>query len=288
MSELPDFDSLWDYSEPAVSEQRFRALLPGPDDRGWRAELLSQIARANGLQRRFDPPFAILSEAEALIGDGDIRPRVRCLLERGRVLNTSGDPASSRALFLSAWELASTERLDFFAVDAAHMLGIVEPPEVQLDWTGRAIRLAEVSADPKARNWLGSLYNNLGWSMMDLGRFEEALEIFQKAEVFRQAQGKPVEIRVAKWCVGRALRSLGRGAEALAIQQGLHAEWDAAGGGQDGYVSEELGELLLEMGKGKEARSYFAEAHRLLSQDAWLAEHEAARLARILSLAEEN
>ena len=31
-----------------------------------------------------------------------------------------------------------------------------------------------------------------------------------------------------------------------------------------------------------------AEAHRLLSQDAWLAEHEAARLARILSLAEEN
>ena len=146
MSELPDFDSLWDYSEPAVSEQRFRALLPGPDDRGWRAELLSQIARANGLQRRFDPAFAILSEAEALIGDGDIRPRVRCLLERGRVLNTSGDPASSRALFLSAWELASTERLDFFAVDAAHMLGIVEPPEVQLDWTGRAIRLAEQAA----------------------------------------------------------------------------------------------------------------------------------------------
>jgi len=286
MSEVPDFDTLWDFHDPAATEQRFRALLPGPYAPSWRAELLSQIARTQGLQRRFDPANVTLNEAEALLGDTDVRPRVRCLLERGRVLNTSGDPASSRALFRSAFELASAEGLDFFTVDAAHMLGIVEPPEIQLDWTGHAIRIAEVSADPRARNWLGSLYNNLGWSMMDLGRFEEALAIFQKAVPFREAQGKLIELRIAKWCVGRALRALGRFDEALAIQTALHAEWAAAGGEEDGYVSEELGELLLELGRTGQAKAYFAQAYQRLSADTWLAEHEAPRLERIKTLSQ--
>jgi tetratricopeptide (TPR) repeat protein len=279
----PEFDSLWDFNDPAATEQRFRALLPGPRSRAWRAEIYSQIARALGLQRRFDPAHALLNQAEGLLGERMHRARVRVLLERGRVYNSSGDPASSRALFLSALELAQEKGLDFYAVDAAHMLGIVEPLEVGMEWNERAIKIAQASSDPRARNWLGSLLNNLGWSKMDLGRYEESLQHFQDALAFREEKGKPLEIHIAKWCVARVLRALGRLEEALAIQQALYAAYQA-GQAQDGYVSEEMGELLLEMGRAAEARPYFAEAYQMLSQDAFMAANEAVRLERLKKL----
>ena len=285
MTTTPDFDSLWNYSNPAESEQRFRRLLPGPQDPAWRAELLSQLARALGLQRRFDEAHQILDQAQELLGDGHLRARVRCLLERGRVLNSSGDPASSRALFQSAWELAREAGEEYLSVDALHMLAIVDSPESRPEWNERAIQAAEASTDPRTRSWAASLYNNSGWSKMDLGRYDEALQAFQRAVGFREAQGKPDETRIARWCVARALRALGRREEALAIQQALLAEWTQAGA-EDGYVSEELGELLLEQGQPEAARPHFSEAHRLLSQDAWLVEQEASRLARLKSLAE--
>ena len=285
MDTWPDFDELWDYSNPAETEQRFRKLT-GPDDPGWQAELLSQVARALGLQRRFDEAHATLDQAEALLDESHPRARVRCLLERGRVLNTSGDPSASRALFQAAQELAAESGLDFFEVDALHMLGIVDAPERKLDWNERAIKLAAASSDPKTRAWAASLYNNYGWSKMDLGRYEEALQAFQSAADFRTAQGKPEEIRIARWCVARALRALGRLEEALVIQQALRTEWSREGEG-DGYVYEELGELLLELGRLDEARPNFNAAYWLLSQDAWLAEQEPARLARLKTLMEE-
>jgi tetratricopeptide (TPR) repeat protein len=93
-------------------------------------------------------------------------------------------------------------------------------------------------------------------------------------------------VRIARWCVARALRALGRLDEALSIQETLLGEW-ARGGGEDGYVSEELGELWLEKGRMDLARPHFQEAFRILSQDTWLAEQEPARLARLKSLMEE-
>jgi hypothetical protein len=51
-SALPDFDRLWDYDHPEVSEQAFREILPlanSPDAEQYRLELLTQIARAQGL-----------------------------------------------------------------------------------------------------------------------------------------------------------------------------------------------------------------------------------------------
>src|SRR6187431_1240411 len=66
-----------------------------------------------------------------------------------------------------------------------------------------------------------------------------ALAFFEDAIAFRKEQGKADEIRVAEWCFARALRSMGRLEEALAIQRRLESE-----GTEDGFVAEELGELL--------------------------------------------
>ncbi len=289
--DLPDFDALWDFRKPAETGQQFRALLPraaAAGSPGYHAELLTQIARTEGLQRQFAEAHRTLDEAERLLTpdrcpEGRPRARARLLLERGRAFNSGGEPARSKPLFLEAWELARAAGEDNLAVDAAHMLGIVEPPGDQTAWSEKALELAEQSADPKAKRWLGPLYNNLGWSYHDLKQYDRALALFEKGLQWREAQQQPRETRIARWSVGRALRSLGRVEEALALQRRVLKEWEAAGE-QDGYVHEELAECLLLLDQEPEARRHAALAHRQLAKDSWLKENEPARLQRLKEL----
>jgi len=69
------------------------------------------------------------------------------------------------------------------------------------------------------------------------------------------------------------------------MQRALLEEW-RADGGEAGYVSEELGECLLALGRADEARPHFAEAYRLLSADHSFADADAERLARMRALAD--
>jgi len=279
-----DFDSLWDYSNPHQTETRFREiLLQVPEDNLAYLELLTQIARAQGLQQKYDRAHQTLDQVERRLGKYASRARVRYLLERGRVLNSSGHAEEARPFFQQALNMATELTEDFYMVDAIHMLAIVAPHGSSLYLNLRAIRMAEASSQTKARNWLGSLYNNTGWSYHDMGEYQSALKMFEKAEAARREQGRGPEIRIARWCVARALRSLNRIEEALADQMDLHAEFEAEGE-DDGYVYEEIGECLLALNRGEEARPYFDMAHKLLSQDTWLAEKEPERLSRLKEL----
>jgi len=284
--QILDFDSLWNYNDPLTTEQQFRQLLPvaeSKDDKSYLAQLLTQIARAQGLQRRFDDAHQTLDVAAALLNDDLQTARVRYVLERGRVFNSANKPDQARPLFLEAWERAQTVHGDSYAVDAAHMLAIVAPSAEQMDWNLKALSLAESSPQPRAHKWLGSLYNNIGWTYHDLKQYDDALAVFEKALTYRQEQGEAANIRVAKWCVARTLRSLGRTQEALDQQLALLTEHQAAGS-SDGYVNEEIGECLLALGRIDESRPYFAKAYAELSKDDWLAENEAPRLARLKTL----
>jgi tetratricopeptide (TPR) repeat protein len=221
---------------------------------------------------------------EPQLPDGRPVVRVRYLLERGRTLNSSGAPERSVPLFTETWEIARASRLDAYAVDAAHMLAIALPgPAEQHEWNLRAIALAEESPDARARRWLGSLYNNVGWTYHGEGRFGQALDSFERALEEREREGDAAKIVIARWCVARALRSLGRVDEALERQRALHAELDGRGE-SDGYVDEEIGTCLLALGRGEEAAPHFAKAHRLLGQDPWLAGQEVERLTRFGAL----
>lgn len=285
---LLDFDNLWNYDDPAETERQFRQLLPSEiakNDASYHAQLLTQIARAQGLQGQFDAAHQTLDQASELLEVDLKTARIRYLLERGRVFNSSGNREQARPLFLQAWELAQAALEDFYAVDAAHMLAIIESPDQQMEWNVKALTLAEASEQPRAKKWLGSLYNNIGWTHHDAQRYEEALSIFQKALELRQGQGEASAIRIAQWSVGRALRSLGRIQEALDIQRQLLADHGLVGT-RDGYVYEELAECLLLLDKVDEARPYFALAYTELAQDSWLVEHEAARLERLNKLSQ--
>ncbi len=223
-----ELDGHWDFQDAQASEAAFRSFLENQSNADDRAEVSTQIARALGLQTHYDQAHAVLDPIEEALSDRAARVRTRYYLERGRVLNSAGDPDASRPLFIQAWKSARGDGDDFYAVDAAHMLAIVEPPEKQLRWYHRAAELAEESDDSRARNWLGALYNNAGWTYCDTNHFKDALPMFEKALAWRKEQGQIRETRIAEWTVARCLRTLGRTEEALAIQERMCREWDEA------------------------------------------------------------
>lgn len=282
---LPDFDSLWDYDDPGATEKRFRELLPATldsRDLPYLTQLLTQIARTEGLQRKFDAAHKTLDRVQKGLDKTDDRTRVRYLLERGRVFNSSGKRDDARPLFLEAFDLALKSKDDFYAVDAAHMMAIVEPIEKQLLWNLKALDLAENSAEEKARKWKGSLYNNIGWTYFEQRQFEESLLMFEKALEFQQQQGDSSKILIAKWCVAKTLRLMDHTEEALEMQRDLYEQYQAAGK-RSGYVYEEIAECLTVMGEEQEAQGWFAAAYEELSKDPWLS-NEQDRLTRLKEL----
>lgn len=92
-------DQHWDFDDPATSEQRFRAAAGGEGGAVVRDALLTQVARALGLQQRYADATKLL---ESLGGATDPEVITRVRLERGRVLNSSGDAAAARAEFETA------------------------------------------------------------------------------------------------------------------------------------------------------------------------------------------
>ncbi len=289
---LPTLFDLWDYNDPAGTAVRFRELLPLAEqsgDVGYHLELLTQIARTESLQDRFAVAHAILDEVEPQLTPQFPIATMRYLLERGRTFNSAGEVATAVPLFQQAYDLGRQTGVsaDFFTVDAAHMLGIaVADPTEQVQWNLTALERAGHSPDKRAQGWQGSLLNNIGWTYFDAGEYEKALSIFEEAVTWRQTN-KPddtASIRIANWGVARVLRALGRLDEALALQQALLQEIETTGATSDGFVYEELGECLLALGQGEAARPYFAQAYTHLSQQAWLAKSESARLERLQRL----
>lgn len=285
-----DFEHLWNYEQAAESEARFRAALakvaPGSEEE---MQLLTQIARTHGLRRHFEEAHRLLDRVEARLATSAPKVAVRYALERGRTFNSAGGDENKRrakALFESAWERATAAGLDFYAIDAAHMMALVTPPAEQHAWNRRALALAERTSDLRARKWLVSLYNNIGWTYHDEHQYAEALAMFEKALASAEARGPDAPIaplRIAKWTVARCLRSLGRYHEALARQIALRDD-PVLGATADGYVHEEIGENLLALGRADESRVPFARAFELLRDDAYLKANEPARLERLRTL----
>lgn len=283
---LPELRTLWDFGDPAASERRFldaAAVARGAGDTDREAEALTQAARAQGLQDRFDDAERTLGAAAALLRPGVTVALVRWNLELGRVRNSSGRPADAVPLFRAAWHAAREIGHEPLAMDAAHMVAIAAPPEEALEWAHRAIGLAEASADPRVRTWLGPLYHNTGWTCFERGETDRAVALWRKGVEFRRAAGDPRALHVAEWTWARGLRAQGKLAEALEVQERLRRESDAAGS-PDGYVHEEIAEILLAQGRRDEARAEFHRAWDLL-RDAADVKGDAARSERLRTAA---
>ena len=235
---------------------------------------------------KFEEAHELLDEVEPLLTDELYVATIRYLLERGRTFRSSKQVEKSRDLFLKAYKLAVKHNEDNYAIDAAHMLGIIEPYKEAQEWNELAIKLTEKTNDEKAKKWLGPLYNNTAWNYHDNKEYEKALEIFSKNVDFHTMRQSKQQLIIAKWSVARALRSLERTDEALEMQLSLLKEIEEKSLEQDGYIYEELAELYLIKENKAEAKKYFGLAYDLLSKDIWLAANEKERLERFKTLIE--
>ncbi len=287
--EVSEFGKLWDFRDPAATEKRFRELLPKAEAEGdlsYRLQLLTQIGRTLGLQKKFDAAHTVLDGVEKELTKDTPVARVRYLLERGRTHNSSKKKAKAIPLFEAAWNLARESKAPGLAVDAAHMLGIAVPDtEGKLAWNVKAMKYAEASKHPRAMRWLGALYNNIGWTYHEAKQYEKALEVHTKGWLWRQAKDPDSRsTRIAKWSVAKQLRELGRAQQALAMQRELLAAYEKLKE-EDGYVCEEIGECLLLLDKAADAKPWFAKAWSLLKDQTWINDAEPERLPRMKRLA---
>ncbi len=264
---MPDrLRPLWDFGDLDLSEARFRAQLEEETTDAGRAEVLTQLARIEGLRGDFERCDVLLDEAEALGG-----AEVRVLLERGRRIRSSGQPGAGQAQFEQAFELARARGEDVLAVDAAHMVAIVADMEA---WTARAVEIAAASDDPGVRYWLGPLYNNVGWSRFDAGDTAGALEAFERALASRERDDPRSDaLAFARYGVGKALRAAGRAEEAAAMLE--QCVWL-----EDADFHEELAEDYAALGRHDDARGQAERALALILEDG-----DEARVARLRELA---
>ena len=201
---------LWDFDDLDVSERRFEEQLQKETSGAVRAELLTQLARVQGLRGRFAEGDRLIDQAQAL-SDGSAAVEARIQMERGRLRNSSGDAGAALAMFQAAFEIAYGAGEKFLAADAAHMAALASPDrEGKLEWTERGIGIATESTDRDVSYWLGPLYNNLGWEYQDAGEHEAALDAFRLALAARERYPEmPALIQHAKEAVAEALRAFG-------------------------------------------------------------------------------
>jgi tetratricopeptide (TPR) repeat protein len=223
--------ALWNFDDLDESERRLREQLERETDDDGRAEVLTQLARVEGLRERFDESERLLVEAESLVG-----PHPRIDLERGRLFRSSGRPDHALPLFVAAFERSE----GFIAADAAHMAALVDPAG-PATWTQRGLEVA--ASDPDAAYWTGPLLNNLGWTQFEAGEYESALDAFERALRARERDAEhEYEIEIARYAVGKTLRALGRADEALPLLEEAVA-WSSAAGKHDPFFEEELAEI---------------------------------------------
>ncbi|MGL4233353.1 MAG: tetratricopeptide repeat protein [Casimicrobium sp.] len=277
--------SLWDFNDKPESERRFREALKtasGEDA----LEIETQIARTFSLRRDFATSHAMLDDIQKRMSSSP-RPalRVRHLLERGRSFNSAGDFATAKPMFIEAFDIASKHALDDLAIDAAHMIGFSKDAAESLAWTERAMQIALVTKDEKAKKWRASLANNLGSTERERGNLDAAAKHFQLALESHQSQSsKPTQIFVAHWQVANVMRLRGKIDEALAIQLRLEQEM-LAKNEPDAYVYDELAELHLAKRELVKAKSYANQSLALIEKDEWVQKNEAKRIARLRELA---
>ena len=97
-------------------------------------------------------------------------PVVRLLGEAAA--REAADPDAAAGAYLRAWEMAAD---DYEAAMAAHYVARIQPSaEDRYRWNAVALEKALAVGDDRVAGFLASLRLNLGRSLEDLGRIEEA------------------------------------------------------------------------------------------------------------------
>lgn len=283
---LPDFNKLWNFGNPAETEEKFRNILPlaeTANDISYLAQLLSQIARTQGLQGKFDDAHITLDRVEKMLTPDLKLARVRYLLERGRAFNSSHHQGKAMPLFIEAYELASSIREMKYAIDAVHMVAIAkEDPKDQIEWNLKGISMA--NADKNSRSWLHALYNNIGESYLQTKEYRTAASYFHKLAELQKENGGEADMYTLK-DEAKAIRLSGNPNEALALIEPIYDKLISEKQ-DDGWIREEMAENYYALGKKAEAKPHFVKAYELLSKEEFSIQNEQDKLKHLKKMAE--
>lgn len=296
LSQFPDVDGFWDSDDLVKTENLIREKLPAenlPEGPQWNPasiEMLTLLARVQALQGKLSDAGGTLIQVRELLtknGANKTRAEVRFFLEQGRYFGLSMNPPQSILYSTQAWELAASLGDIFFAIEAAVMLSISQPPKYQNQWLLKALEISEKSDDALGKLWLPQLYVMEGWHSFDFRKFDGAYESFNKALAQHQTAKDATRLLGIKWSIGRALRAMNRLDEALVLQRELLTELNAAGK-TNGYVVLEIAENLQLMKKPEEAKANFEAAYKELSTHGWFSDNKPSELSRIQHLSKKK
>lgn len=291
---LASADSLFDSNEieKAMSSYEEAArLAEREDNRSVLVEAYSQIGRCHLRRENLDQCRSLLSKAEAQASPSEPKGWSRYLGVKGR-LEWKEATAKSGEISPEAPEAAATFRgmyayclqhdLHERAVDAANMMTIVADKDERIDWGLKGIAAAEKG---ELHGKLAALWNNHGWNLEDMGRYQGGLEALKKAREYHYRSERLLPRLIADWGVGHAYRMVGAFdsasdwmADVYARADSLyrsdpstdHAEWL-------GLSARELGEIAVTEGRNPDALHHLNVAEAML-MEAGMAEWDAQGL----------
>jgi tetratricopeptide (TPR) repeat protein len=218
----------FNFDDPEATEARFFALAEQASTPEARAEFLTQAARAQGVQDRLEEAQATLERSGAA-QSADTRLSARYALERGRLLRRSGDVDAAVAAFTEAYTIATEDRHDALAADAAHMMAITAPAEEAPQWMERGLVVALGSENPTARAWVGTISYNRGMALSERGDHGGAALHYARALAARERLDDAELIEATELALARELLALGSTAQGRAILTRLQRDARAAG-----------------------------------------------------------
>lgn len=188
----------------------------------------------------------------------------RYLGVRGRFEWQENRLEDARQTFNEMYDYCLTKGLHERAIDATHMMAIVEDLEGQVRWGLKGIKAAEKG---QVTQWLGPLWNNLGATYEDLENYDKALEAYKKAREYHYEHGDETNRLIADWAVGHAYRLKGDYRQARKWLEPL-LQWSEQIGNHEffGWTNRELGLMELDNGKYMRAVEYLVQAKNGLKQ----------------------
>lgn len=184
------FEDAFDYDHPVESEMRLKAFAAQAEaagDKVTEAEILTQVARSEGLEKKFAEAHANLDRAIAL-GIHNGRASIRISIERGRLYRLAGYTGKAAVYFRDAFEKAKATHQDYLMLDSVHMIALNEPFDTSRNWVQRGLKMAAQSRDPKTLHWVAILNNNMGVAYLDRRDYADAIRCFKSAFAAYRAQ----------------------------------------------------------------------------------------------------